>query len=185
MSNNAIKQKRCKSCNDPFIPRNTLQKVCCAACALNHAQGIREKAFKSETAKRKKALLENDTVFLKARAQKVFNEFIRMRDASLGCVSCDKGPSWNGQWHAGHYKTVGARPDLRFSELNAHKQCSVCNNYLSGNLAEYRKNLILRIGIEEVGNIELDREIVAYRAKDYKDIYEKYKLKIKALRNEQ
>lgn len=73
-----------------------------------------------------------------------FNQFIRLRDKDLPCISC--GRYHQEQWHAGHYRSVGACPELRFDEMNVHKQCSVCNNYKSGNLTEYRLNLIRKIG---------------------------------------
>ena len=107
-----------------------------------------------------------------------------MRDAELGCVSCDKPKDWGGQWHAGHYKTVGARPDLRFNEKNCHKQCSVCNNHLSGNLAAYRIELINRIGIAAVEELERDTAKAGQlRATDYLALHKYYQGKIKELRS--
>ena len=38
----------------------------------------------------------------------------------------------------------GAMPSLRFNTHNVHKQCSACNNHLSGNMIEYRINLIAK-----------------------------------------
>ncbi|MEF3019469.1 recombination protein NinG, partial [Pseudomonas aeruginosa] len=45
-------------------------------------------------------------------AQQAFNEFIRLRDAYQPCISC--GRHHDGQYHAGHYRTVAASPELRF-----------------------------------------------------------------------
>tara|TARA_R110002126_G_scaffold64861_4_gene165898 strand:+ start:103 stop:357 length:255 start_codon:yes stop_codon:yes gene_type:complete len=43
---------------------------------------------------------------------------------------------------------------LRYDEDNCHKQCSVCNNYKSGNLSEYRSNLLKKIGLQKVEWLE-------------------------------
>lgn len=80
------------------------------------------------------------------KAQQAFNQYIRTRDADSPCISC--GRHHTGQYHAGHYLTTGAHPELRFDEDNCHKQCSVCNNHLSGNIENYTPKLIEKIGIE-------------------------------------
>jgi hypothetical protein len=68
--------------------------------------------------------------YYKAQAQQAFNAYIRARDADLPCISCgETNPPdlHGGQWDCGHFKTVGANPELRFEERNAHKQCKSCN----------------------------------------------------------
>lgn len=182
--NKPVNQKRCKACGDTFTPWNSMAKVCGPACALKFAQQQSAKNIAKDNARRKKEFLESDVKFQKAKAQMIFNEYIRLRDAHLGCVSCDKGPDWQGQWHAGHYKTVGARADLRFNEDNCHKQCSVCNNHLSGNLVEYRNRLIYeRIGMGRVLELETEWKPTRYRAEDYAAIAKKYAEKVKELKS--
>jgi hypothetical protein len=48
----------------------------------------------------------------------------------------------------------GARPDLRFDLDNIHKQCAPCNEHLSGNIANYRIELVKRIGQAGVDRLE-------------------------------
>ena len=48
---------------------------------------------------------------------------------------------------------------IRFNLKNIHKQCKRCNREMSGNIVEYRKRLIVRIGLEEVEGIENDSTI--------------------------
>ena len=81
-----------------------------------------------------------------------------MRDKDLSCISCGK-PASNtpNDWDAGHYRSVGSAPHLRFNVLNIHKQCKHCNQYLSGNIVMYRLGLIDRIGLAEVEKIEADQ----------------------------
>jgi hypothetical protein len=134
-----------------------MQAVCSTACAINLAERKTHEAKQkaaAEDRKRTRAAL----VKLKPRAQLVreaqtaFNAWIRARDAKLPCVSC--GRYHDGQWHAGHYFSTGSSPDLRFDPANVHKQCSVCNNHLSGNLIPYRAELLRRIGQAELDRLE-------------------------------
>jgi hypothetical protein len=85
-------------------------------------------------------------------AQKVVNEYIRLRDDKKPCISC--GRHHQGQYHAGHFRTTKAAPNLRFYTLNIWKQCQPCNTHLSGNVTEYRIELCRRIGSERVEWIE-------------------------------
>ena len=93
---------------------------------------------------------------LKKLATENFNAFIRERDKDLGCVSCG---SFSGPMQAGHYYSAGHHPGLRFNIDNCHNQCVKCNMYLSGNLIEYRKGLLSRIGAINLQKLE---DIAAY-----------------------
>jgi bacteriophage lambda ninG protein len=113
-------------------------------------------------------------------AQAVFNKFIRLRDKDQSCISC--GRYHEGQWHAGHYRSVGACPELRFCEQNVHKQCAPCNDHKSGNIIEYRINLVNKIGADKVAWLERqDHEPRKYTIEDCKAIIKHYKAKIKEL----
>jgi len=123
--------------------------------------------------------------WLKAKATKVFNKFIRERDSDYRgfgvCISSGqplKVPSVNS--HCGHFYSAGHYPELAFNEDNAHLQGKSDNYFKSGNLLEYRKNLIKKIGIERVERLDF----IADQSKRnfYKvdrffliDIIEKYK----------
>ncbi len=113
-------------------------------------------------------------------AQRVFNQYIRLRDANLGCISC--GNHLSNQYAAGHFRTVGSAPNLRFDERNVHKQCNrYCNMELSGNILNYRAGLIAKIGLEEVEKLESDNTPKHYSIDDIKKIKITYKEKIKQL----
>lgn len=145
--------KSCKVCREKFQPARALQSVCSTACALAQAQRKREKqaAVERRETATKMVALKTRTQLIK-EAQAAFNGFIRARDAARPCVSC--GRHHHGQWHAGHYMSTGARPELRFDEANVHKQCQPCNTHLSGNLVLYRAELIRRVGSHEVERLE-------------------------------
>jgi hypothetical protein len=56
----------------------------------------------------------------------------KIRGLEPVCISCAKP---NMDWACGHFKTVGAHPELRFDEKNVELQCNMyCNKNLSGNI---------------------------------------------------
>lgn len=97
-----------------------------------------------------------------AECQAVANKIVRIRDAGLGCVSCDRPSSWHGQWHASHLRSVGAASAVRLNLWNIHRACSICNNHLSGNVAEYLPRIRARIGNERVDWLYAQNQLVRY-----------------------
>lgn len=113
---------------------------------------------------------------LKKKAQVVFNKFIRLRDKDLPCISCG---SWSTP-QAGHYMSAGHHSALRFNEDNTSRQCIKCNNFLSGNLINYRKGLVKKIGLERVEFLETyPKKAYIWDRFSLIEIIEKYKEKIK------
>lgn len=184
------KPKKCRVCPERFTPRNSLQVVCSVPCAqvLAKKQQAKEKAEddkrKRRDAKKRKEALLSVSDWTK-KAQKAFNAYVRERDREHGCISCSKPANatealTGGYWDCGHYRSTGACPELRFEPLNAHKQCKQCNNQLSGNVVEYRINLINRIGAENLEWLEGPHEPKRYRIEDLRQIEAHFK----ALRKE-
>lgn len=156
-----MKNKKCKFCKEDFKPQRAMQNVCTPNCAykLVEQKKIQKaaKAIKDKDKELRKHLRESKERLktkgqLAKEAQAAVNKYVRLRDKNEPCISC--GRYHQGQYHAGHYRSVGSSPHLRFNLWNIHKQCSVCNNHLSGNLINYRKNLIKKIGQEKVDWIE-------------------------------
>ena len=190
MRNKPPKQHKCKECGAYYIKKQSTQQVCSVKCAM--AMGKRkaeekrkklEKADRLEASRRmreRKEKLKSRSDWLKD-LQRVFNEFIRLRDVDLPCISC--GRYHEGQYHAGHYRSVGACPELRFNEDNVHKQCSACNSHLSGNILEYRLGLIEKIGLERVEFLERkDHPPLKLSVEEIKDLIKAYKAKVKELK---
>ena len=117
-------------------------------------------------------------------AQTAFNKFIRERDSIMPCVSCHMPMTYGGQWHAGHYRTTAAAPQLRFDESNVHRQCAQCNLRKSGNIVEYRKRLVERIGLAEVERLESDNAIHRYTVEELKGVIDLYREKLRGMRKE-
>ena len=177
--------RKCKICKQPYQPMNTLQTACQPKCALELARKAQERRY-HEISREARVRLRAARIKLKTRsdwlkgAQTAFNAFIRARDAKLPCVSC--GRFHEGQWHAGHYRTTAAAPvQLRFDELNCHRQCAPCNSYKSGDIVNYRATLIERIGAEGVEYLEGPHPARHYTIDDLKEIKIAYKRKLKEL----
>jgi len=160
-----------------FTPDRPMMSTCSYECAIKYASTLQSNKKKKESNKLKKEFNENDRKYLLEIAQKTFNTYIRMRDGKV-CISCGfKGD--RRQFHAGHYKSQGGNSALRFNENNVHSQCSICNTHLSGNLAEYRKNLIEKIGLVKVEYLETTKNTKLWTVDELKDIIKTYKQKLR------
>lgn len=179
---------KCKICRTSFNKMNLSHKVCSTECAI--AIAVKDRELKEKKEQRKKwsterSVLKEKKLALRSRsewlklAQAEFNKFIRKRDDKLPCVSC--GRHHQGQSHAGHYLSTGARPELRFDEANCHKQCAPCNNHLSGNIVLYRKALVHKIGQDEVDRLEGAHLPKKWTIDDLKGIIAIYRKKTKEL----
>lgn len=188
-----VKQKTCKACGEKFAPMfNTTQVVCSPKCALAHAPANTEKARKA-LAQIGRAEIKVRKEKLKSRAdhlreaQAAVNEYVRLRDAHLPCISCDSMPNdsdliTGSRWDAGHYRSVGACPELRFEPLNIHRQCVKCNRNLSGNAVEYRIRLVQRIGADKVAWIEGPHQPQKLTVEEIKTIKAEYRAKTRELK---
>ena len=110
-------------------------------------------------------------------AQQAFNAWVRERDAGNACISC--GRHHQGQNHAGHYRSVGACPSLRYEPLNVHLQCAPCNTHKSGNVVEYRINLIKKIGQDAVDWLEGPHEPKRYTIEQLQEIKAHYRAELR------
>ena len=176
--------KKCRICKTKFSPYSSLQVACSPKCALSVARADAEKKAEQKQ-KETRAWVREQKKRLKTKgdhtkeAQQAFNAYIRERDKFRPCISCGTytpgGDPRGGLWDCSHYRSVGACPELRFEELNAHKGCKNCNRDKSGNIVEYRLRLIQRLGQEAVDWIEGPHEPKKYTINDLKAIKAKYR----------
>jgi hypothetical protein len=138
-----------------------------------------EKMQNKEAAAKKRVFKANDKPLRIREADKACNRYIRQRDDKEPCISCQR--HHKGQYHAGHYIPKGRNSALRYNEKNLHKQCMPCNSHLSGNLTNYRINLIKKIGLEAVEELENNSEIKRYTCEEVKQIETEYKQKYQEL----
>jgi len=183
------KPKKCKNpaCGISFPPQRLGQAVCSPKCGLAIKDVNREKARKAiADLGRKEIRAAKERIKPKGQytkeAQTAFNAWVRERDAALPCISC--GRHHQGKYDAGHYRTVGSNPALRFEPLNCHRQCSPCNTHKSGDIVNYRIELVKRIGIDKVDWLEGPHDPKRYTIEDLKSIKADYLAKTKELKRE-
>ena len=186
------KPKKCKNpaCGISFPPQRLGQAVCSPKCGLAIKDVNQAKARKS-LAQVGRADIKVRKEALKSRgdhmreAQQAFNEYIRTRDQAAGhfCISSGKPLDWSGNAvDAGHYRSVGSAPHLRFDERNCHAQSKQDNRFLSGNAVDYRIGLIARIGQEAVDALESDQSVRKYTVEEIKAIKAEYRAKTRELK---
>jgi len=180
-------KKRCKFCKEYTPAKGGVSKQFGFFCNESHMMSFvmekhrkqQEKTFKSKVKADRKDLRERKLAIKpKAKwlkeAQANFNKYIRIRDLNDGCISChssrievENSVSFiGGCWDAGHWKSRGAKGQLRFNLQNCHKQCKKCNGG-SGKFSHkeesvsivYRKKLIEKIGIKKVELLECNNEL--------------------------
>lgn len=184
--------KKCRvaTCRASFVPSRMGQAVCSPACALvdgpRHAPKARKALADIERAeikvRKEKLKFRGDHM---REAQQAFNAYIRARDQAAGhlCISSGKPLDWSGNAvDAGHYRSVGSAPHLRFDERNCHAQSKQDNRFLSGNAVDYRIGLIARIGQEEVDALESDQSVRKYTVEEIKAIKAKYRAMTRELK---
>jgi len=118
-------------------------------------QKIYQKAEKKVVAETKQRLRTRSDRMRAAQA--AFNRYIRARDMGKPCICCGRSQGdlkHGGAVDAGHYRSRGSAPGLKFNLFNCHSQLAYCNRYLSGNAVGYRAGLIDRIGLERVERLE-------------------------------
>ena len=184
---------KCAHCKQPYTrTHNGIETWCSVDCGYKLARVKQAKAFKAETAVMKKAIKDKDRAYWIKKSQIAFNAYIRARDEKLPCISCGiLNPAFTvgGMWDAGHFKSRGAYPELRFTEDNCAKQCKRCNGG-SGNFSskaktvgeQYEIELIKRIGIERVEALKAPHPPAKWTIEQLKEIEADYKQKLRQLR---
>ena len=180
------KPRKCRFCKAGFVPARPMQIVCDWQCGRALIAKNKEKSD-AKKAKAERAEIRVRKEKAKTRrqwineAQTAINAWVRERDKAEPCISC--GRHHDGQYHAGHYLSTGARPGLRFdADRNIWKQCQPCNTHLSGNLLNYRIGLIAKIGLDAVEALESDHTVKKWPIDELKAIRDEYRAKLKELK---
>ena len=164
---------RCRNCKEKFEPIKFNAKYCLKDdCIRAFVAEVKEKSWK-ETKTRMKTDLKTTQDWLK-EAQIIFNQYINLRDKGLPCVSC--GKPIKGRVNASHFWNANNHHNVRFDEDNVHSSCITCNQFLSGNLLEYRTRLCSKIGQKIFDQLEEKRHVTKkWTAEELKEIIKKYK----------
>ena len=124
----------------------------------------------------------------KAKLDKVFSEYIRLRDSknfgfkAFKCISCGQIKPY-AQADNGHYINR-QHMATRFSEINCNAQCRKCNRFEEGNMQGYRIGLIQKYGEDKVLILESMKGTINKMGDfEYKELIKYYQAKIKLLKN--
>ena len=170
-----------------------MQIMCGYECAHRHiAHLMLKKATKEAKADRKETKARLEAIKTKPQllkeAQIEFNRFIRLRDVGRPCICCGVSKPISseaftgGSVDAGHYRSVGSAPHLRFNEDNVHAQNKLCNRWGAGRAVDYRIGLIQRIGLDRVEALEADQTAKHYTRDEIRAIRDKYRAKANELK---
>lgn len=124
---------------------------------------------------------------LKAKLDKEFSLFIRLRDAMpngcFRCISCGQIKPFE-QADCGHYINR-QHMATRFDEMNCNAQCRACNRFDEGNMQGYRRGLVAKYGEQRVFLLEARKnEVRQYSDFEYTVLIAHYKKLNQKLRKE-
>lgn len=154
-------------CGAKFTPTRSFVCWCSPECGLAIAsKAMKKKAEREAIEDRKRTRQQKQDAKklpkLAKEAQDEVNRYVRWRDFQYGCISCDKPADWDGQWHASHFRSVGAASAVRFNLWNIHKACWICNKLYSGRIDAYRPVITAKIGAQKVAWLEAQNQVVKY-----------------------
>ena len=121
---------------------------------------------------------------LKAKLDKVFSQYIRLRDRMPGgvfrCISCGQIKPIE-QADCGHYINR-QHMATRFSEINCNAQYRSCNRFDEGNMQGYRRGLVQKYGEQRVLLLEAQKyETRKYTDFEYEALIKHYRAEIKKM----
>lgn len=111
---------------------------------------------------------KNPMKWLKNKVFEAIQKYARLRDSDSTwfgkCISCWKKIHWS-KADGGHYISR-ANMSTAFNPDNINLQCKHCNGMLHWNIVEYRKNLIKKIGLKKVEDLESLKHKTTKRKKE-------------------
>lgn len=191
--------KECPICDTRYMPAKPMQSTCGAFdCMVTYAEQAAAKSAQRR-AKAERIAAQEDRKVIRQRkeaiktrsdyikeAQIAVNAYVRERDKGKPCISCGcvlDSSVVGGGFDAGHFRSRGSAPHLRFDERNIHGQCKRCNRHLHGNVTDYRAGLVSRIGMDSLQGLEADNEPRKHSIEDLKQIIATYRQKIRTLKH--
>ncbi len=182
--NAEIKQRGCRNCGEVFTQFNSMEPCCSPQCKREDKA---RKAAKKETKLENMGMVPASQIKAPRKqselAQSAVNGYVNLRDYSKPCITCNSFETRMDVWEAGHFRSVGSAPHLRFNLKNIHKQCNHCNQVLSGNSRHYKIGIVERIGYEEAEKLKNTNGIRRYDDEYYKRITRIFKKKRERLRH--
>lgn len=127
---------------------------------------------------------EKSLQVLEKELDRVFSEFIRLRDSVNGyviCFVCGGKVPWR-QAQNGHF-VKRANMVTRFSEINCNGVCEPCNVYDPEHDKQYRYAMIQKHGLKEVERLEATKaDLQKYMRFEIQELIDHYKKQVKRLK---
>ena len=166
----ATKPRKCSQCGTLFAPLRAMANVCSPVCAYKLVKTFR--AAEKVALKKRKADIKPRSKWL-AECQAIVNRYVRILALSRehGCYTCGATPAqkFGGTYDAGHFRSVGSAPHLRYWIPQIKLQCIPCNRHKGGMALAFRRALVVDHGSEWVERLEGMQDIakfsVAYLAR--------------------
>lgn len=158
------RQKRCKACKATFAQSRPLQSVCGPSCGLELARKKREKAERAQDRATRERLKPRAKWL--AECQAIVNRYVRVLALSRGdgCYTCGATPEqkFGGTFDAGHFRSVGSAPHLRFWIPQIKMQCIPCNRHKGGMALAFRRALVRDHGEQWVESLESMQHVAKF-----------------------
>lgn len=168
-----------KDCTDP-IQREGFCGNSCMWAHINHKREDAERRKRESVARenraKKRRRLSADKSHQEKLTQEACNKLVRLLDHGKPCISCDE----YRPLEAGHFRSVGSCPELRYCLLQIHGQCRACNQAGTRRMnrgrkpevvaAEYERLLRRRMGDEVVDWIKAPHPINHYTIEELIDM---------------
>ena len=183
---------KCCGCKDRFNGDLMLTlpvgRFCSKDCAISYANTRQDKqrvaalkkqsAAASKEAKEARSKTRADKERIKTRPewydslQTVVNQYaLHVIGKGKPCCTCGKPRNSGVKFDAGHCRSRGACPDLRFSLTNIHPQCSVnCNQHGSGMRHEYKEFIVETYGQDHLDWLDGPHTSLKEKFPHYTDI---------------
>lgn len=163
MLTTTLKPKKCRCCKAEFMPARPMQRACGVMCGLE--LGRKKRLAQEAKAKREEKKVDRaQRQKLKPRSkwlsecQAIVNRYQRLKALARGegCFTCGATPAqkFGGTYDAGHFRSVGSAPHLRFWLPQIRLQCIVCNRHKGGMALAFRRALVAEHGAEWVEALE-------------------------------
>ena len=178
-----MKKNRCAGCKEYFdretmirLPSGLFHSIQCAVDLGKKRQEKQVLAARNKVKKQTAKRHASDKERVKTRTQwldqlqSLVNQYVlHVRDKGRPCCTC--GKPRGVKFDAGHMRSRGSCPELRFELTNIHAQCSVnCNQHGSGMRHEYQLFIIAEYGQEHLEWLEGPHAMLKEQFPHYTDI---------------
>jgi len=177
--------EKAEGCEGKYWPRHGQMWRCCnnincLTQKIRKEQAKKQARERADLARERRETKERHRTFngwCKHERDYSMNPYIRVRDRGKPCISC--GRPWNDQFQAGHFMSVGSRPELQFHPANNNGQCRGCNANVRGNTknvaARYHAGMVERWGAEITSYLETYHAVMDYGIDEVREIGAHYR----------